>query len=132
MSLHIKSPNNKVNINMSSDVTVPQDKQQDPARTPPEKSEFPPGTFNKYILVDAVVNMRCPVDGSTKIVTQPIKLNETRQGTGYIMPQNCEHCEEANRNKGERVNQMLMITSVELKMQNGGMAFRETEEFIGG
>lgn len=130
MSLHIKSP--KVIITMS-DNTIPQDKQQqDPALTPPEKSEFPPGTFNKYLVVDAIVNMRCPVDGSTMIVTQPIKLNETRQGTGYIMPQNCAQCEEANRNKGERVNQMLMITSVELKLMNGGMAFRETEEFIGG
>lgn len=104
-----------------SDITIPQDQQQqDPGKTntPPEKSEFPPGTFSNYVNVDAIVNMRCPLCNQTQVVTQALKLNETRQGTGYIMPQNCLDCEKRSREEqGERKTQMLMITSVELKLK---------------
>lgn len=87
---------------------------QDPAL---EKTEFPPGTFDKFIQVQATVNMKCPVCKAEMHVLQPIKLNETRHGQGNIMPQNCSQCEEGNRYKANPVNQMLMITSVDLKLQ---------------
>lgn len=103
------STNNQTNPNM-----------QDPALTPAEKSEFPPGTFDKFITVNAYINMRCQECKHEMKVTQLIKLNQTRHGIGNIMPQNCSVCEETNRNKANPVNRMLTITSIDLKLQNIG------------
>lgn len=104
--------------------------QQDPAKMPLEASEFPPGTFDNHLKVNAIVNMRCPVCNKTKQVTQRLQLNETRAGTGYIMPQNCLDCEKAARvNQGERQTQMLFITSVELRTKENP---NKLPKFIGG
>lgn len=109
--------------------------QQDPglAKAQPEPSEFPPGTFDKFIRVDANINMRCQVCGYTKMVTQPLLLNETRRGTGYIMPQNCQQCEKAARTQhGERIGIMLFITSIEIKQVPNPDQPKPVEKFIGG